>query len=115
ATVALWRYLLGVDLTVRVDARVPVDDPLLHLLTDVRAAAPTARDQLYVRIVDAGRALAGRRYGTPVDAVLEVDDAFSPWNAGRWRLSGGPEGAVCDRTDAEPDLGLSARELGAAY
>ena len=48
--------------------------------------------------------------------VLEVEDAFCPWNAGRWRLTADAKGAVtCERTDDEPELALSVRELGAAY
>jgi predicted acetyltransferase len=47
--------------------------------------------------------------------VLDVEDAFCPWNAGRWRLAGGPGGADCSRTDASPDLALTSTELGAAH
>ena len=43
--------------------------------------------------------------------MLDVADAFCPWNAGRYRLAGGG----CERTDAEPDLALDAAALGAAY
>lgn len=109
----LWRSLLDVDLggTVTADAR-PVDDPVLALLTDPRSAAPTVRDQLHARAVDVDRALAARTYATDLDVVLDVRDAVCPWNEGRWRLSAGPAGAVCARTDARPDLALSARELG---
>jgi hypothetical protein len=67
--------------------------------------------------VDLPAALAARGYGAPLDVVLEVEDAFCPWNAGRWRLvSAGPGGAVsCVRTEDPADLALTARELGAAY
>jgi predicted acetyltransferase len=47
--------------------------------------------------------------------VLDVVDPFCPWNEGRWRLTGGPDGATCERTDASPDVTLGAAELGAAY
>jgi predicted acetyltransferase len=50
-----------------------------------------------------------------VDVVLDVEDAFCPWNSGRWRLSGDAKGAVCGRTSDAADLALSVRELGAAY
>jgi predicted acetyltransferase len=50
-----------------------------------------------------------------VDVVFEVEDAFCPWNAGRWRLSGDAKGASCERTSDAADLALSVRELGAAY
>ncbi|MEV5969935.1 GNAT family N-acetyltransferase [Streptomyces sp. NPDC051921] len=116
AEAALWRFLCSVDLTsqVRIHSR-PVDDAWQHLVTDVRRCEPTVRDALHVRLVDVGAALAARTYQTPVDVVFEVADAFCPWNEGRWRLTGGAEGAVCVRTDAPADLALSVRELGAAY
>src|SRR5215207_4397195 len=49
----IWRFLLDIDLTATVEVRSrPVDDPLLHLLTDPRGARPTVADALYVRLVD---------------------------------------------------------------
>ncbi|WP_438297551.1 GNAT family N-acetyltransferase [Streptomyces sp. HUAS TT7] len=113
---ALWRFLLETDLTSRVIApNRPVDDALLHMVSDVRHCAPTVLDSLYVRVVDAPVALAARSYATPFDLVLELEDAQAPWNRGRWRLTGGQAGAVCTRTDAMPDLSLDAATLGAAY
>ncbi|MEU9853424.1 GNAT family N-acetyltransferase [Streptomyces sp. NPDC047974] len=116
AEAALWRYLCSVDLTskVRVNS-APVDSALLHLVSDVRRCEPTVREQLFARLVDVGAALEARTYRAPVDVVFEVEDAFCPWNAGRWRLSGDAKGATCTRTSDAADLALSARELGAAY
>ena len=116
AGTALWRYLLDLDLsaTVELTSR-PVDDPLLDLLVDVRAALPTLVPGLYLRVVDLDRALAQRAYARPLDVVLDVRDDLCPWNAGRWRLTGGPEGGACERTAAPADLALSVTELGAAY
>lgn len=116
AEAALWRYLCSVDLTtkVRVDS-APVDAALLHLVSDVRRCEPTVREQLFARLVDVGAALEARTYRAPVDVVFEVEDAFCPWNAGRWRLSGDAKGATCARTSDAADLALSVRELGAAY
>jgi predicted acetyltransferase len=116
AYAALCRYLCDLDLTSSVQLRnQPLDDPLLELLTDVRRAQPRIRDGLFVRLVDLDRALAQRRYAVPLDLVLEVRDELCPWNAGRWRLSGGPDGASCERTSAGADLALTVTELGAAY
>ncbi|MGH3321977.1 MAG: GNAT family N-acetyltransferase [Streptosporangiaceae bacterium] len=115
AYAALWRYLLDLDLMGTVEARRPIDDPLLAMLADPRRAAPVASDGLHVRLVDVGRALAARTYATEVDVVFDVTDSFCPWNTGRWRLTGGPEGATCERTSTDADLVLSVRELGAAY
>ncbi len=113
---ALWGRLLDLDLQAKVQiGRRPADDPLLQLLVDPRAAAPTLHDALWLRIVDLPATLAARRYVTDVDLVLEVTDALCPGNAGRWRLAGGPDGARCERTDDAADLALDVRELAAAY
>jgi len=116
AAAALWRFLFDLDLTssLRVRGR-PVDDSWQYLVRDVRRCRPALRDALYLRPVEVGAALAARTYRTPVDVVLEVEDAFCPWNTGRWRLSGDAKGAVCEPTRDAADLALSVRELGAAY
>ncbi|MCV2490932.1 GNAT family N-acetyltransferase [Geodermatophilus sp. YIM 151500] len=113
---ALWRFLLSVDLVRTVRYRSgPVDDPLRHLVADPRALHVAPVDTLWVRLVDVDRALAARRYPTPIDLVLEVRDDFCHWNAGRWRLSGHPAGGYCGRTDRDPDLVLGVEDLAAAY
>ncbi|MDJ0380317.1 GNAT family N-acetyltransferase [Streptomyces sp. G-G2] len=116
AYAALWRFLLDTDLTSRLLApNRPVDEALLHLVSDVRRCAPTVLDSLYVRVVDAPVALTARSYAAPLDVVLDLDDRQAPWNRGRWRLSGGAAGAVCARTYDTPDLSLDAAALGSAY
>ncbi len=113
---ALWRFLFGVDLTSTLAVRGrPVDEAWRYQVSDIRRCRPALRDALYVRLVDVGAALAARAYQAPVDVVFEVEDAFCPWNAGRWRLSGDAKGATCERTSDAADLALSVRELGAAY
>ena len=113
---ALWRFLFDLDLTSRIDVRRrPVDEAWQYLVSDVRRCSVLVRDSLHVRLVDVGAALEARTYQTPVDVVVEVEDAFCPWNAGRWRLSGDSKGASCERTTDSADLALSVRELGAAY
>jgi predicted acetyltransferase len=116
AYAALWAFLAGIDLTPRLARnRAPLDDPLQHIIADVRALEMSMYDSLWVRLADVGRALAGRAYSAPVDVVLDVRDEFCPWNAGRWRLSADASGAVCERTSDPAELALSATELGAAY
>ncbi|MFD3375975.1 MULTISPECIES: GNAT family N-acetyltransferase [unclassified Streptomyces] len=116
AYAALWQHLFGIDLTstVKTHSR-PVDDAWQHLVSDVRRCGLSLRDSLYVRLVDVGAALEARTYQAPVDVVFEVEDAFCPWNEGRWRLTGDAKGASCARTADAPDLTLSVRELGSAY
>ncbi|MFD5147488.1 GNAT family N-acetyltransferase [Streptomyces sp. NPDC058401] len=117
AYAALWRYVCSIDLTWTVRAfKRPADDAVLHLVTDVRRTQVRLRDSMHVRLVDLPAALAARAYGAALEVVIEVEDAFCPWNAGRWRLAVGADGAaVCTRTEDPADLELSVRELGAAY
>ena len=116
ATAALWRYVSDIDLMRTVTApHQPPDTPLLHLLADPRAAGLSVSDNLWVRVVDVTGALAQRRYAVSDAVVLEVTDDTCPWNAGRYLLDGGPDGATCTRTDREADLALPVRELGALY
>lgn len=112
----LWGRLTDLDLmgSVRTDIR-PTDDPLLHLLVDVRAARTRMWDGLWVRLVDVGEALSRRRYGSAVDVVLDVRDPVCGWNAGRWRLAGDSGGAGCEPTTNAADLRLDVQTLGSAY
>ncbi|MET7647369.1 GNAT family N-acetyltransferase [Streptomyces sp. NPDC005426] len=117
AYAALWRYLFEIDLMSTVEARNrPADDAVLHLVSDVRRCDIRLRDSLHVRLVDVGAALEARTYRGPLDLVFEVEDAFCPWNEGRWRLTVDAKGgASCKRTADAADLSLSVRELGSAY
>ena len=112
ARALLWDFLLDQDLTRTIAwALAPPDEPLWLMLTDPDAVSVALEASLWVRLVDVPAALAARTYTSDPDVVLEVSDAFCPWNAGRFRLAGG----ACERTEAEPDLGLDAAALGAAY
>lgn len=118
AYAALWRFLFDIDLTSTVLAlNRPVDDPVAQLVTNVRRCDLRTRESLYVRLVDVGAALEARTYQAPVDVVLDVEDAFCPWNQGRWRLTGDTKGASCKRVDDDTpaDLALAVRELGSLY
>ena len=112
ARAALWAFLLDQDLTRTLEwALAPPDEPLWLMLTDPDASRVALAPSLWVRLVDVAAALAARTYASDPDVVLEVADAFCPWNAGRYRLTGGG----CARTEAEADLALDVAALGAAY
>ena len=116
----VWSFLFGVDLMRTTKAgRVAVPHPLQLALADPRALGMTTGDGLWVRLVDLPAALAARRYGAAGTLVLDVADAFCPWNAGRWRLSAAGEAgsavATVERTDAPADLALDVADLAAAY
>lgn len=112
ATRELWRILLEMDWKATLKAYLlPIDHPLLHQVAYPRRMQLRAGDGLWVRLVDVGAALAARALGEGEEIVLELEDAFLPENAGRWRVSAG--GA--ERTEAEPDLALDVGELGSVY
>ena len=116
----VWSFLFGVDLVRTIRAsREPVPHPLQLALADPRALGMTAGDGLWVRLVDLPAALAARRYGAVDALVVEVADAFCPWNAGRWRLAtaGGTGAAVAtvSRTDGAPDLAVDVAALAPVY
>jgi predicted acetyltransferase len=114
---ALWARLLDFDLmsTVTV-SQVVMDDPLLSLLVDARAAQPTLRDNLWVRLVDVPAALRARRYSAPLDVTVAITDESIPANQGTWRLRAD---AFSDRVEVTPadraTVSLDVRELGSIY
>jgi predicted acetyltransferase len=112
----LWRYVLDVDLVIRVTAwNRPSDDPLQLLVLEPRPLNLKLKDAVWVRLVDVERALSSRAYRADADVVLDVRDAFCPWNEARFALAIGDGRATCGRTDAEPDLALDVAELGAVF
>ena len=106
----------GIDLrtTIECDDR-PVDDPLPWMLADPRRLQRAPRDGMWLRILDVQKALEARTYAREGRIVLEVRDEFCPWNDGRYVLEGGADGASCAPTNEEPDIALSAADLGATY
>jgi predicted acetyltransferase len=109
ATREVWRYLFGIDLRERVEH--PFFDPALTLylgVTDPRRLRLKLTDGLWLRFVDLAAALRARAWNADDSLVLEVRDTFCPWNDGRYRTDG-------SKTDAGPDLVLSAADLASAY
>lgn len=116
AYAALWRFLLSIDLTRTVKYLFgAVDEALPHLVTSPSGLVATVYPSLWLRVVDVAGALEARRYATPVDVVLDVTDDLLPDDSGRWHLVGNASSAKCEQTDADADLALDIRTLGAAY
>jgi predicted acetyltransferase len=116
AYLALWRFLLSIDLTRTAHYEfAAVDEPLLHLAGEPNRLGARVVDALWARIVHVDAALAARRYRTEIDIVLDVTDSVIPENAGRWRLTGGPSSARCVATDEPADLSCDIRDLSSAY
>ncbi len=115
AYLGLLRFLLGLDLIDRVMFwMLPFDDPLPWLLVDRRAARVTAvHDETWLRLVDAPKALAARRYAGDGAVTIAVDDPLLPNNSASFTITG--DGA--EPTDRSAQLhvgvdGLAAVLLG---
>jgi predicted acetyltransferase len=90
---------------------LPPDHALFLLLATPRRTRYRMGDGLWVRLVDVGAALSGRKYSADGAVVFDVHDDFCPWNTGRWKLEDG----AAARTDEDADIALSAQTLGSAY
>jgi predicted acetyltransferase len=109
---SIWRYLLDIDWMARIKAGLlPVDHPLLLLLAEPRRLGFSLRDGIWVRLLDVKAALSARSYQDRGSVVVEVTDAFCPWNAGSWRI--GVDGI--SRTDHSGDLRCDVSALGSVY
>jgi hypothetical protein len=84
------------------DRFVPFVEPL---------RAFTARENGAIVGGCASLALAARRLSGGDSVVMEIADAFCPWNAGRWRV--GLSGA--ERVAAAAELACDVTALGSAY
>src|SRR3954449_13222913 len=101
ATAAMWAFLLGLDLTRSVEWLLgPPDEPYGEIVSAPQNPRLELGANLWIRLVDLPACLAARAYATTLDVVVEVDDAFCPWNTGRWRLATEPAGdafaATCE-------------------
>ncbi|MBO0863823.1 MAG: GNAT family N-acetyltransferase [Mycobacterium sp.] len=117
AYLGLLRFLLGLDLVDRVVFwSLPIDDPLPWLLVDRRAMRVTAvHDETWLRVIDARKALAARRYVEDGAVTIAVNDGVLPHNSASFTI--GSDGA--EPTDRRAQLhvgveGLAAVLLGGA-
>ena len=110
ATRELYRFIYGIDLVVRVQGRYDPGSPIFLMVGDPRSLHLKVSEGLWLRFVDIEAALAGRTYSGEDAVVVDVEDSFCPWNAGRWRI-----GKTVERTDEEADLELDTADLASAY
>ena len=121
AYAALWRYFVELDLIGTVEAsELSVDEPLLWMISDQRAARVRLIDHHYLRLLDIPTALEARSYATAGAILLEVTDPLDI-SAGRWLLQVDAQGAGrVQPWNGEPPAGavlvrLGVTELSAAY
>ncbi|OBF13509.1 GNAT family acetyltransferase [Mycobacterium sp. ACS4054] len=111
AYLGLLRFLLGLDLIDRVVFwMLPLDDPLPGLLADRGAARVTAvHDETWLRVIDAPRALAARRYGDGDAVTIALNDSQLQHNSCSFVIT--PDGA--GPTEEPAQLRVDAEGLGA--
>ena len=116
ASAALWRFCFDLDLYERTEAiKRPVDDPMPWMLADPRRLQRSARDGLWVRVVDVRAALEQRGYAASDRLTLEVRDDFCDWNQGCFEMEMSPEGASCRPVAGGADLAINVSALASAY
>jgi predicted acetyltransferase len=112
ATWAIWRFIFEVDWIAQVKAwLLPLDHPLLLLVSEPRRLQFNIRDGTWVRLVDVKAALAARSFVPGAVVVIDLIDSFCPWNAGPWRIGAG----MVDRTTETADLRCDVSALGSVY
>ena len=116
STREIWRFLFGIDLIDRVEARrLAPDHPLFLLAAEPPRLNFSLGDGLWLRLVDVPAALSARAYAGEGSLVFDVADAFCPWNEGRWSLVAARSGASVESVDRAADLRVTAADLGAVY
>jgi predicted acetyltransferase len=116
AELAIWQFLLGVDLIGEIETwNLATDDPLLLNIAEPRRLKMEIGDGLWLRIVDVAAALAARRYRGDGRVVIELTDEFCGWNAGRWALRVSDGSPRCEPTTDAADMECDVTDLGAAY
>ncbi len=83
---ALWDFIGKHDLVARVSfaGAVGADDIAPELLLEPRNLDKRVTDGIWMRIVDAQKALEARPYGDRGELTIHLDDAMCPWNSGTY-------------------------------
>lgn len=113
ATRGLWNYIRRHDLVGRVEVRgAPEDDVIPDLLLEPRMLNRKTSDGIWMRVVDAEKALAQRPYGARGELTFAIaNDTECPWNNGTYLLETDGPSAHVTRTDREPELTMSPNTL----
>ena len=109
---ALWEFIREHDLVGKVEIHMPVDEPAINMLLEPRAMRLNLSDGIWMRIVDAEKALTQREYSGPGNVVLEIrDDPECPWNERRFELETDGESAEVAATNKSPQFTISPNGL----
>lgn len=110
---ALWEYLRRHDLVGVIEMqKMAPDDPAPLLLLEPRMLNRRTSDAIWMRVVDAERALAQRPYGDRGELTIGIDgDDLCAWNNGAFLLETDGRTSEARRTDREPDLVMGPNSL----
>jgi len=113
---SLWRICLDMDLVdvIKAEHR-PADDELKWMLADPRRLVEHSSDRYWVRLVDVRTALSQRSYSSDGSLILKIQDDFLPWNKQVVELSSESGKSLCSISNKNPDIILTAGDLGAVY
>jgi predicted acetyltransferase len=116
ATREIWRFLFGIDLIHKVQARsLPIDHPLYLMLTESRRLRQTIGDALWVRVVDVQSALQARSFAAASRVVIALDDPVCAWNTGSWLLDTTGSNVSVTRTEEAPEVTMTPSDLASIY
>jgi predicted acetyltransferase len=112
---ALWEFLLGIDLIRHFDVEErPLDDPMRLALRDRRACETKQRfDEQWLRLLDVEACLAARTYRPGPSVTIAVRDPWFDDNDDVFEV--GPQGVVRCGRSAAADLTVEIDVLSAAY
>lgn len=114
----LIQYLARHDIVKAITWDAPTDDPFLSVIDDARHVKVAGRYDLLNRVCDVEQAMRQRppaAGGQPLALTLEVRDDTAPWNEGRWRIEVAGGTVAVEKTEAQPDLTLTATTLAPLF
>jgi predicted acetyltransferase len=108
---ALWDFVLKHDLVAQVKMGISPDDPAPDLLLEPRMLHTTVSDAIWMRVVDAEKALVARPYGDRGELSIRLTDGACPWNSGTWLLETDGPTAEARQVERTPDLEVTPNAL----
>ena len=111
---ALWEFIRRHDLVWKVVMRnvLPADDIAPDLLLEPRMLDKHVGDAIWLRVVDAEKALTARPYHVRDELRIAIDeDDMCPWNNGTYILTSDGQTAMVEREDAPADIVVTPNGL----
>ena len=114
---SLWAFLAQHDLVGRIVwETAPLDDPAPELFQEPRMLRAEDREGVWLRVVDAARALEGRGYDRAGTLSIGIHpDPATPWNDGVVVLDASPDGARVSAGSGDPDISVTLKALASLY